>query len=53
MKYVFDPDILSEVARSHRKHPPGTAAFSGHARGREQEGNGRVLTGRYRWPRTP
>ena len=23
------------------------------ARGREQEGNGRGLTERYRWPRTP
>ena len=27
MKYVFDPEILREVARSHRKHPPRTAAF--------------------------
>ena len=53
MQYVFDPETLCEVAHSHRKHPPRTAAFSGRAWGREQEGNERGLTGRYRWPSTP
>ncbi len=33
MKYVFDPEILREVARSHHKHPPRTAAFSGRTGG--------------------
>ena len=33
MQYVFDPEILCEVAHSHRKHPPRTAAFSSRARG--------------------
>ena len=53
MRYVFDPEIRREVVRSHRKHLPRTAAFSGRARGREQEGNERGLTEPYRWPRTP